>query len=355
MLYFVLYCGMEKRDARKLSTEAQYELRRTAIKLLESGKAQKQVAEILEVARQAIWRWQKLYEAKGMAGLKLKHRGRCQGDSRTLSPEQEKEIQLLIRDKYPEQLKLKFALWNRQAVIDLIKQRFGIKLPIRTAGEYLKRWGYTPQKPIRKAYEQQPEKVKRWLDETYPEIEKRSKDEDAQIQWADETGLRNTDARGRGYAPKGKTPTVLGSAKRFSVNMISSLSNRGQLRFMIYEGRFNADTFLTFLRRLIKDAKQKIFLIIDNLRVHHAKKVKAWTDKHSTKIELFFLPPYSPEHNPDEYVNQDIKQELKKKPSPTSQEQLHEDLSSYMRSLQRKTKKVKKFFNHEKVQYAKAS
>ncbi len=124
---------------------------------------------------------------------------------------------------------------------------------------------------------------------------------------------------------------------------------------MIYQGSFNADTFLTFLRRLIKDSKQKIFLIVDIFRVHHAKKVQAWAAKHRKDIELFFLPPYSPEHNPDEYVNQDIKQELKKKPSPDSQEQLHENLSSYMRSLQRKPIKVKKFFEHEKVQYAKAS
>ncbi|MCF7957130.1 MAG: IS630 family transposase [Phycisphaerae bacterium] len=160
----------------------------------------------------------------------------------------------------------------------------------------------------------------------------RAKEKKAEIQWADETGLKNTDTRGRGYAPKGKTPTVLGSAKRFSVNMISPLTNKGQLRFMIYEGSFNADTFLTFLRRLTKNAKQKIFLIVDDLRVHHAKKVKAWAEKHSKKIKLFFLPPYSPEHNPDEYVNQDIKQVLKKKPSPDSQKQLHEDMSSYMRS-----------------------
>ncbi len=330
-------------------------MRRTAIKLLQSGKSQKEVADILDIARQAIWRWQKLYDAKGLSGLNLKHCGRRKGDLRRLTPEREKEIQRTIRDKNPEQLKLDFALWNRQAVIDVIEQKFGIELPIRTAGEYLKRWGYTPQKPIRKAYEQQPEKVQQWIDETYPEIEKRAKEEKAQIQWADETGLKNTDTRGRGYAPKGKTPTVLNSAKRFSVNMISSLSNKGQLRFMIYQDNFNADTFLTFLRRLIKDSKQKIFLIVDNLRVHHAKKVQAWTAKHSKKIELFFLPPYSPEHNPDEYVNQDIKQELKKKPSPGSQAQLHGNLSSYMRSLQRKPKKVKKFFEHEKVQYAKVS
>jgi len=345
---------MEKRDARKLTPEAQYELRRTCINLIKSGSNQREAATILDIAYQTVNGWWQTYLEKGMVGLKPSLRGRQKGEKRILTPRQEDIIQLLIRDKYPEQLKLVFALWNRQAVMDLIEQKFGIKLPIRTAGEYLKRWGYTPQKPIRKAYEQQPEKIKQWLDTTYPEIEKRAKKEKAEIQWGDETGLKNTDSRARGYAPKGKTPTVLSSAKRFSINMISSLTNTGQLRFMIYKENFNADTFITFLRRLTKNAKQKVFLIVDNLRVHHAKKVKEWTTKHKKKIELFFLPPYSPEHNPDEYVNQDIKQALKKKPSPCSQKQLHQDLSSYMRSLQKKPKKVKRFFDHEKVVYAKA-
>ena len=223
-----------------------------------------------------------------MALLKPTRRGRKQGEKRTLSPKQEKEIQTIICDKNPEQYKLKFALWNRQAVMDLIEQKYSIKLPIRTAGEYLKRWGFTPQKPIRKAYEQQPEKVKQWLDETYPEVEKRAKEENAEIQWADETGLNSEDARGRGYAPKGQTPTVYGPTKRFSISMISSLTNKGQLRFMTYEGGMNAKLFIKFLRRLIKDSSRKIFLIVDNLRSYHAKIVQQWAAKYQKKIELFF-------------------------------------------------------------------
>jgi transposase len=346
---------MEKRDARNLTQQAQYELRRTCIKLLKDGKKQCDVAALLDVACQTVNRWWKSYQAGGMTALKPGQRGRTKGQHRTLTPDQETEIQKIICDRHPEQYKLKFALWTRQAIMELIEQKFSIRLPIRTAGEYLKRWGFTPQKAIRKAYEQQPEKVKQWLDESYPQIEKRAKDEKAEIHWADETGLNSEDSRGRGYAPKGQTPTVYGPAKRFSVSMISSLTNKGQLRFMIYQGGLNSDLFLKFLRRLIKDASRKVFLIVDNLRVHHAKKVQAWVSEHRDQIELFFLPAYSPEHNPDEYVNQDIKQQLKKKPAPTSQERLQNDLSSYMKSLQRKPKKVKRFFNHEKVKYAKAS
>ncbi len=263
---------MEKRDARKLTQQTQYELRRTCIKLVKAGKTQREVAEILEVAYQTVNRWWQKYLSEGISALKPGQRGRREGEYRTLTAQQEKEIQKIILDKYPEQLKLKFALWNRQAVMDLIEQKYDIKLPIRTAGHYLKRWGYTPQKPIRKAYEQQPEKVRQWLDETYPEIEKRAHKEDAEIQWANETGLNNTDARG--CAPKGQKPTVYGPSKRFSVSMISSLTNKGQLRFMIYEGGMNAKIFIKFLRRLIKDSSRKLFLIVDNLRSHHAKIVQ---------------------------------------------------------------------------------
>jgi len=281
---------MNKRDARKLTQQAQYEIRRTCVKLLKTGKSQKDVASILDVAYQTVNRWWQTYLSQGMSALKPKLRGRRVGANRTLTIEQEKEIQSIICDKNPEQMKLKFALWTRQAVIDLVQCRFDIKLPIRTAGEYLKRWGYTPQKPIRKAYEQQPQKVKEWLDETYPAIEQRAKQEDAEIQWADETGLSNADNRGRGYAPKGQTPTIYSAAKRFTVSMISSLTNKGQLRFMIYKGGMNAEIFIIFLRRLIKDNKRKVFLIVDNLRVHHAKKVQSWAERHQDEIELFFLP-----------------------------------------------------------------
>ena len=212
---------MEKRDARKLSQEAQYELRRTAIKLLQTGKKQGQVASLLDIKRQTVNRWWKSYQKYGIDAIKPGQRGRVKGQNRTLTMEQEQEIQMIICDKNPEQYKLKFALWNRQAVIELIEQKYEIKLPIRTAGEYLKRWNFTPQKPIRKAYEQQPERVQKWLDEDYPAIEQRARQEKAEIQWADETGLSSTDARGRGYAPKGQTPTVYGPGKRFSVSMIS--------------------------------------------------------------------------------------------------------------------------------------
>ena len=350
-LYFTC---MEKRDARKLSNEAQYELRCRCVRMLRQGMKQVDVVTLLEVSRTSVRRWWKSYQKEGIKGIKLKTRGRRYGHKRRLDHEQERSIQRMLVDKTPDQLKLPFALWTRKAVQEAIAERYGVKLPIRTVGDYLHRWGFTPQKPIKKAYEQQPERVKKWLDEEYPEIVQKAREEDAEIMWGDETGLSSADNRSRGYAPKGRTPLVYGPGKRFSTSMISAINNQGKMRFMVYEGALRVDKFLIFLRRVIKDAERKVYLIVDNLRVHHAKKVQRWVEKHREKIELYFLPPYSPEYNPDEYVNQDVKIHIRKKPFPRSCNELKSGLRSYMRHLQWKTKKVARFFDHESVRYAKA-
>lgn len=345
---------MEKRDARKLISEAQYELRCRCIVMLRHDMKQVEVALILGVSRTSVMRWWGIYCREGMNGLKLKTRGRRHGQKRRLIPQQEKSIQQMLVNKTPDQLKLPFALWTRKAVQEVIAQQYGVRLPIRTVGEYLHRWGFTPQKPVKKAYEQQPERVKKWLDEEYPGIAVRAREESAEIHWGDETGLSSQDNRGRGYAPKGQTPVVYGPGKRFSASMISAVNNQGKLRFMVYEGALRVDTFLKFLRRLIKDSDCKIFFIVDNLRVHHARKVQQWTERHAEEIELFYLPAYSPEQNPDEYVNQDVKVHMREKPMPRSGWELKNGLRSYMWRLLSKTDKVARFFEHKSVRYAKA-
>jgi len=212
-----------------------------------------------------------------------------------LSKEQEKRIQKAIVDKEPDQLKLPFALWTRIAVQQLIKELFGINMPIRTVGEYLKRWGYTPQKPLRRAYEQNAKAVKKWLDEQYPAIVKKAKAEKAEIHWGDETGLCNDSQHGRSYVPRGQTPAIRLPAKRERINLIFSITNQGKVRFMLYRNTMNAQTLIKFLKRLIKDVDQEVFLILDDLRVHHSKLVKEWLKDHEDQIELLFLPSYSPE------------------------------------------------------------
>ena len=341
-----------KTDARSLPAPAQEEKRNLAIKLWTKGMLLKDIAELLEVSSKAVGNWIKRYKQQGASALKSKKRGVAMGTNRQLTPEQESRIRKQIIDKAPDQLKLDYALWTRKAVMELIEQETGIKMPVRSVGEYLKRWGMTPQKPVRLAYEQSPKAVQRWLDEQYPEIKRSAKAEQAEIYWGDETGMRNDCHRERGYAPRGKTPVVRLNGNRVSMNMISAITNRGKVRFKVFEGTMNADNLIDFCKRLIRSEKRKVYLILDNLRVHHAKLFKAWFETHNDAMAVFYLPSYSPELNPDEYLNCDLKAGVHSGKPARDKQQLKRKIVSHMRMLQKKPKRVAKYFQHDKIKYA---
>ena len=282
-----------KTDARSLPKESQEEKRRTAIKLWKKSTPTSEISEILDVSIRSVQLWISKYKKGGLGALKTKPLGHGEGVGRTLTKDQESRIKGLITDHYPDQLKLDYVLWTRKAVMELIAQEYGVLMPVRTVGEYLKRWGFTPQKPAKRAYEQNPKQVKKWLDEEYPSIKARAKAENAEIYWGDETGVRNDSQHERGFAPKGKTPVVKLNAKRASLNMISAVTNQGKVRFHLYEGTMDADRFIGFLKRLIKTSERKVYLIVDNLRVHHAYVVRDWLDEYEDEIEVFYLPSYS--------------------------------------------------------------
>ena len=343
---------MEKLDLRTARKETKESIRKRAILLLEQGKYQKDVASLLFVNKNSVNTWYKNYKQYGYKGLKEKPQGHKKGIGRLLTTEQERQVQNAIIDKMPDQLKLPYALWTRRAIVELIKREFGITIAIRTMGTYLQRWGFTPQKPTKRAYEQNDASVKKWLDEQYPAIKEQAKEEKAEIHWGDETGVKNECQYGRSYAPKGKTPIRTKMGKRLSLNMISSVTNQGKVRFMTYKGTMNSEMFIKFLRRLIKGERKKIYLILDNLKVHHSKLVKQWVEKHASKIALFFLPSYSPERNPDEYLNCDLKYGLSQKVMPKNDEQLKKNVHSHMRLLQKRPTRVAKYFEHECIKYA---
>ena len=312
----------------------------------------REVSAQVELSVPTVMAAHRAYLAGGWAAVNVKPRGRKRGEGRQLTPEQEAQMRRLICDTTPDQLKLGFALWNRQAVSQLIEDRLGIKVPIRTIGEYLKRWGFTPQKPIKKAYEQRPAEVRKWLDEDYPQIAARAKAEGAEIHWGDETGLRSDDVRGRGYAPKGQTPVVRVNNKREGLSIISTVTNQGKVRWKVFEGAMNANVLIDFFKRLSKDADRKVFLILDNLKVHHASKVKDWLADHEEQIEVFYLPSYSPELNPDECLNADLKDGVTRRAPARSKAQLKKAAISHLRKLQKSPRRVRKYFEHKPVRYA---
>jgi transposase len=343
---------MEKIDARTLKPEVQEQLRKQAIHLRQKGQSVEQIAAILDVNSRTVYRWWQLYRRGGVKSIRIRRRGRPTGACRRLTVEQEKQIQRLIRDKQPDQMKLAFALWSRIAVQQLIQQLWAMRMPIRTVGEYLKRWGFTPQKPFRRAYEQNPKLVKQWLEEQYPGIAQRAKQEDAEIQWADETGLCNGSYYGRSYAPRGQTPAIRLPARPQRINLISTVTNQGKVRFMVYRDTMTAQTMIRFMRRLIKDVGRKVFLIVDNLRVHHSKLVREWLEEHREQIEVFYLPSYSPELNPDEYLNCDLKVGVHTGVPATSKSQLARKAIGHLRMLQKRPARVAKYFKHPKIAYA---
>lgn len=290
---------MDKEDARYQSLEQLHVRRKQVVRLHRKGCGVMEIVSLSGLSYPTVRGVIHRYQAHGEVSIKPAVRGHRAGEGRRLNPKQEAMIQRLICDKRPEQLKMDFALWSRAAVMQLIERECAITLSVRGVGNYLKRWGFTPQKPIKKAYEQRPEAVRAWLEEEYPAIQARAKVEGAQIHWGDETAVVNTDVRGRSYAPAGKTPVAFAvGGTRQKLSMLATVTNRGKTRWMIIDEAFNADRLIAFLQALIKDTRRKVFLILDNLRVHHSKPVKAWVAKRMKRIELFYLPSYDRRKSP---------------------------------------------------------
>lgn len=339
-------------DARTLKPAAQAEQRRIAMSMRAAGTSFSQIGRVLGVHYATVSTWWDRYQADGIDALASQTRGPKPGTRRRLTPRQEQAVQRAITDTTPDQLKLPFALWTRAAIAQLIQQKFGVALPVRTMGHYLRRWGFTAQKPIKRAYEQRPEAIAAWLKTEYPRIRRQALAEGAEIHWGDETSLSTSDARGRSFAPRGKTPVRPILSQRRSGRFLSTISNAGTLRFMVLTKAIDARTLIKFFTRLCKDTGRKVFVILDNLNVHKARDVREWVAAHADAIALFYLPAYSPELNPDEYLNGDLKSSVAQRAPARNRDALLGTATARLRSLQRRPECVKKFFPHPRVRYA---
>lgn len=342
---------MAKQISNRKNKDAQEETRlRVAAYLGKKLGTQKQAAEIFGITERAVNKIWNKYKTEGLRSLYNKKRGVKGG--KKINGKQSSEVRNLIKDKLPDQLKLSFGLWTREAVQQLIYDRYGIELSRWQVGRYLRSWGYTPQKPISKAFEQKPEKVKAWLEKEYPAIKRRAKKEKAVIYFGDETGMRSDHQAGKSYAPKGQTPVIKKTGQRFSLNMISAISNKGHLEFMIIDGRFNSEVFQVFLQQMIKYKREKIYFVTDGHPAHKTKKLNEWLSEHKKQIEVFFLPPYSPELNPQEYVNQDVKTNVIGKKRPINKDQMKSNVENFMLGRKNNRKQVQKYFHEKHVRYA---
>lgn len=343
---------MQVPDARSLEPKAQEALRLRVAAAVARGMGKSEAARVFEVSRQAVRLWVRRAEEGGRGALRGKKRGRP--SQPRLGPDAARRAARLIRDRCPDQLWLPFALWTRGAVRELLRRRFGVRVSVWTVGRYLREWGFTPQKPMRRAFERDERAVRKWLREQYPRVRSLAKREKARILWGDEMGLRSDHQAGRSWAPRGETPVIPGTGRRFGCNMISAIGNRGELYFLIFRDAFTTAVFLRFLTRLLRQHRRKIFLVLDGHPVHRSRAIQRWLGEQRNRLRIFFLPPYAPDLNPDELLNQDVKTNAAGRRRPATQAQMIGNVRGYLRATQNRPEIVRSYFREEHVRYAAA-
>ena len=342
---------IKKTDARKLDAATQAHLRRLVVLAVRGGMKQTAASEKYHVSLRAVNQWIARDKAGGLKALKAKRQGRPLGGGR-LKAKQAARIRDLVMGKMPDQLKLPFYLWTRAAVSELIRREYAIRVSLTSVGRYLKAWGMSPQKPVRRAYERNDAAIARWLDEEYPAIARQAKREKAAIYWGDEMGLRSDHVAGTSYAPVGQTPVIRATGQRFGCNMISAITNKGALAFMVFTGKFQAPVFVEFMRRMLKQVKGKIYLIVDGHPVHRARQAKQFVGENAKRLRLIRLPGYCPELNPDELLNQDVKTNGLGKSRPRDKAEMMATVRSHLYRRQKQPRVIQNLFLEKHVRYA---
>jgi transposase len=338
-----------KQDARKLDHATLEQLRIRAVKQVQSGVSPEEVTRVLGLSRPTIYNWLASHREGGLQALKAKP---IPGRPSRLTGPMMKWIYDTIVQKNPLQFRFEFALWTREIIREVIHRKYKLRLGLSSVSRLLKQLGLSCQRPLFKAWQQNDQQVQNWLKKVFPKVKKRAKAEKADVYFADEAGVRSDFHSGTTWAPKGETPVVRATGARFSVNMISALTPRGDFRFMVVEGTVTAGVFIEFMKRLLRGSRRKIFLIVDGHPTHRSKLAKKFIASMKGRIELFFLPPYSPELNPDELVWNNLKNGIVGKSTVKDKQELKAKVVSGMRRIQKSPDLVRSFFQHPLTQYA---
>jgi transposase len=341
---------MRKDDARKLDHATLEALRMRAVRSVQDGESPEDVARTLRVTSRALYRWLALYRRGGWNALKAKP---LAGRPPKLNGGMLKWLYNAVTQKNPLQFKFQFALWTREMVAELIEKKYGMRLAKNSVGRLLAQLGITPQKPLYKAMERNETLVQKWLKTEYPKIRRQAKVQGANIYFGDAAHIRSDHHAGRTWGKKGETPVVATTGARHAMSLISAITSKGRMRFMIKEkGGVNADVFIEFLKRLLVGETRTIFLIVDRGPAHRAKKTKAFVETLGSKLKLFFLPPYSPDRNPDELVWKHLKADTVGRMVVTDKVDFKSKVVSSMRSLQKRPEKICSFFQKPSLRYA---
>ena len=342
-------------NIKSLPRAKREDLRKKAFTLFRQGVSAYAVGQELGVRNQVACAWKRRFEADGDGAYVERRRGPETSKAARLSPAQQRKLAEVIVDKTPDQLKFPFALWSSKAVQEYVGRKFGVSLCRRSARRYMARLGFRYRVPERRAREQNPEAVRKWLARQYPAIRREARKKRAKILWCDESAVLAGEVKARGYSPKGKAPLLRAPANRgIRCNMISAVGNQGDLKFMIFRDAMNAEKFREFLEHLLREIPGAIFLILDNLRVHHAKCLRPYFAKKRAEGRLFlhYLPSYSPEMNPDEYLNRDTKAHMAEQPIPSSTPAMEAAVGGHLKRRAEDREFVKRLFHKKEVRYA---
>ena len=341
---------MKKDDARKLDHTTLEALRIRAVRSVQEGEGPETVARALRVTCRALYKWLADYRRGGWGALKAKP---LAGRPPKLDGKRLNWLYNAVTQKNPLQLKFQFALWTREMVAELIKKKYGIRLAANSVGRLLAQLGITSQKPLHQAVERDEALVQKWLKVEYPKIKKMAKTQGADIYFGDAAHIRSDHHSGRTWGKKGVTPIVMTTGARHGMSLISAITSKGHMRFMIKEsGGVNSDVFIEFLKRLLVGAHRKIFLIVDRGSAHCSKKTRAFVETLGGRLKLYYLPPYSPDRNPDELVWKHLKADTVGRMVVTGKGDFKSKVVSSMRSLQRNPRKICSFFQKPSLQYA---
>jgi len=337
-----------KIDGRTLSHETLETIRMMAVRRVNEGERPSVVMESYGLCRTTIYPWLRAERKGGLDVLKSR---RAPGRQSTLTARQTAAVRSWICGKDPRQYGFDFGLWTREIVSALILTRFQKKVSVTTVGRVLARLDITPQKPLRRAYERDPEAIERWKAEEYPKLKKRAKRCGADIFFLDEAGIRSDGPLDRTWGAKGETPVVPTSGQRQSVNAISAVNAQGAFWYSVYTGRFNAGRFVEFLRAFMRRRPRRVFLVVDGHPAHRAKMVNQYTESTGGKLELHFLPGYAPELNPDEFVWSNLRSKGTCKKPLKKSESLRKRVDQDLTSIKKDKALVRSFFCAPSVVY----
>jgi transposase len=339
---------MRENDGRKLDHATLETLRIRAVQAIEAGEHPEDVARAMGMARGTVFMWLAKYREGGLDALRAKP---VPGKPPKLDATAMRRLYTLVAGSDPRQLQFEFALWTRDLVREVIRREFGVALSVVSVGRLLKKLGLSPQRPLWRAWQADPEAVERWQSEEFPAIRRQAKAEGATIYFGDEAGIRSDYHAGTTWAPVGATPIVKATGARHSINMISAVSAQGLLRFSVFHGSCTAAVFIGFCKKLIADTDGPVYLIVDGHPTHKAKATKDFVASTDGRLKLFVLPAYSPQLNPDEWVWKHVKHDRIGRTSVTSADDLKAKAISALRRLQKLPALVRAFFADPNLRY----